>query len=305
MEKIELQNNPLDIMEGIIEQTIKVNNQNPMPVIFSTNNIIDYEIQMHYYLTLITILYKQKQLNKSIEYKTKDTRIFVNHQRENENIDIINTQLQACIENKDIINATRTIMINIRIINEILYNYFKNKNKNYIMEKEPLHIIEQTGKIKEILKINPYVINQYIQYLKKPTTKYENIICDLLQIKNIVDNKKIINQGKTLIYFKQILPHLYTEDELEEIIIFIMTHTYQESIYRNNKEIFQELNYIIEDERIKSKYLKEYFESDDRFSNIVLSTFFKYTTNIEPTRLKELEQQPSYKYVKQRLKKPN
>lgn len=254
-----------------------------------------------YILTIITILYKEQQINKYIEQKTKDTAYYTDFRIINNQIDYIIEILLYALNEKDLIYATDIIIQYGIIIEETIKKFYSRKEKNYIQKEQAMRLIVEQKKEKQLMQLNPFAINQILQYKFIPMSTEEKIICDILEFYRIAA-LNITNQGKALIYVKQLLEKNYEPKQLEHAIIFIIGNVYQEAAERKINELFNELRPIIENQKITNNQIKEYFLSNNNFSNKILAAFILLTAQIEYGRLEQLEKAGSYQYIKNRQK---
>lgn len=285
-------------MEELLK--IYVNEMKKLNGSFSQVNILftKLEYQMAYFLTIITILYKEQQINNYIEEKTIDTDYFIDYSDINEELEFIISKLTYAMNEKDIQLSNSIISEHGKLIDEIVRNFYKRKEKNYIQEKLDLQLIVDQDKAKELLKINPFAINQIILYNYIRMTKEEKIISDTHEFHRVATLNEIKNQKEAMKCIKELL--LTNYNNKEELIIFILGNVYQEAQENKIVEIYNELKYIIENPKITNEQIKDYFIKTDTFSTKIISSFLTFTSKISFTRLKELEELPSYSYIKKR-----
>lgn len=302
LEKIDLAY--YDRLSGMEERLKKILENNFACYSFSTSEIYfpKYENQIIYFLTILTILYKEQQIDEYIEETTIDTAYHIDTSEEIEEIQFVINKLLYAVQEKNIELSTKIIMEHGILIDELIKQFYMRKEQNYILEKEAMYLIVENKKIKELLSMNPFAINQYLQYKSSPMTQSEKIICDILEYSRISKFNNITNQEVALKCIKQLLIKNYEKQELEKAIIFIIGNVYQETEETANV-LYNELRHIIENPKITNKQIQDYFMSNDVFSNKVLNAFIIYASKIKFERLQSLAEKPSYQYIKNRQKK--
>lgn len=255
-----------------------------------------YEHQILYSLTIMSILYKEKCYE---EYLGTN----INGTLDIGSIDLINEIIDTIYENLD--NFPKTIAIiknNGFVIQTFLERYYNRKEKNYISEKYPIEIIKNQSKQKELLKYNPFAINQILQYEQNPLTKEEKYIQEICEF--LVESEQIYNNREQILdYIKELMEKNYKKEELDEIILFIISNIYQEMKENLNDEDRNIIIPIIENEKISPNEIVEHFKTNNIFSNMVLKNFIDYNENIKEGRLEELEKKQSYTYAKRIYRK--
>lgn len=246
-------------------------------------------------LTILTILYKEKIYNIHLIKKLKKTNPITIKKLEHYAIGIqqIFLDLKECLQEYDLYESLETIKDYGDEIQIILTKYFKRKN--YILEKMPIEIITQEKNLKELLKMNPFIINQCIKH--KNLTKEEKIIADILEYYNtLVTSDDYINNIKSIIMKNN------DEKNIKKIIMFIISDIYQE-IKEDMQEENKTIQGLIEDETIQNEEIINLFINNNKFSKECLEYFLIYNMNIKKGRLEELKNKPSYNYIKRRCKK--
>lgn len=290
----------LSNVEEIMEQVFKLISLEDT-IIASPN----FEDETTYLLMIITILYKEMYYNRYYEQVLKNAKMNIKYDFVNERTEIIINTLKKYISEKDYLKAQQIIYYNGSLIEEYIERYFERKNKNYIQAKRPFYILNQQNQQNELLHINPFAVNQSIKYYRNPITPEEKIISDMLdylyiikEIQRVEDKEEKLNQIK----------HLFMTNykkHLNDAIIFIICDVYQETLEQNNDSFSDHLKNLIENKKITTKKIIQYFKSDEEFANIVLAAFLYHNKKIENGRLEELKTKPSYVYVKERMKKTN
>ena len=274
-------------MEDKIESIIKRIN-------LKDNYIISYnkEENIRYVLTIISILYKQKCYEEYLEIITKTKRKI-----EIQSLNKIIEEIYKYIKIDNFVNASKTIGKYGFVVQEILNQYFNKKNTNYITKQHTIESLIKQNKHKELLKYNPLIINQLLKAMQSPLTQEEQIIEDIIEF--IVESQQIFFDKIDITnYIKELMKNKYGEKELEKVISFIISDTYQE-IKENPLDKYPNIIIpIIENERITKKDIINQFNENDKFSNIILETFVKYNIEIRQGRLEELEKKSSKKYAK-------
>ena len=274
-------------MEDKIESIIKRIN-------LKDNYIISYnkEENIRYVLTIISILYKQKCYEEYLEIITKTKRKI-----EIQSLNKIIEEIYKHIKIDNFVNASKTIGKYGFVVQEILNQYFNKKNTNYITKQHTIESLIKQNNHKELLKYNPLIINQLLKAMQSPLTQEEQIIEDIIEF--IVESQQIFFDKIDITnYIKELMKNKYGEKELEKVISFIISDTYQE-IKENPLDKYSNIIIpIIENERITKKDIINQFNENDKFSNIILETFVKYNIEIRQGRLEELEKKSSKKYAK-------
>ncbi len=275
-------------MEKIINVLMQMKSLGNDKLLIST-----YEDQLIFVLSIITILYKEEKTNEYLINKFKNinptpAQTLIN---QNKKITHIIEELIKCIDNKKIQQARKKITDNLDYIEPRLERFYKMQRKNYILNAMPLEIIIKTKKTKELLKLNPLVLNQIL--LHKPLTQEETIIYDIIQYyENIKSNPNIYSTIKKLLYAN------YDENNLKQTILFIINNTYQEMLehpYDNNINMIVP---VIENEKVPTADLIQYFIENDKLSDTIISSFIKYNRNIKEGHLQELKTKKSYQYIR-------
>lgn len=295
--KIEL--NALDNiskMENKIESLISKHDLSKTKISFE-----NYDEQVIYILTILTILYKERLYNISLQEKTKNTELFLDYSTTNNTIYGFISVLYACLKEKDIELASELIKQNGEEIKIFLQRYYARKNQNYILKKEPMNLIIEHKKQEELFQINPYIINKYLLYNQNPMTKKEKIFCDIIEYRCIASLNEIKGQGEVLNCIKELMKHNYDDQTLERAILFIVGTVYQEVLEQEISEISFELRRLIENPKIENKQIIDYFKLNNNFSKRVLTLLLMTIINIGEGKIRELENRKSYTLVKRRI----
>lgn len=254
--------------------------------------ILNNENQILLILTIITILYKQHILNEHIieQIKTTNLKNILKITKENYKIEDIIEILDTALEEKDIIKAQFILNKLGKFINAQLKKYYSSKSKNYIFENMPLELVNQQKLIMELVELNPFAINQCMNY--KPLSETEIIIYTIIEYYLLLgeeDYKQI----------KQLIIKNNNQKNIKNIILLILSNVYQE-ILDDKNETNLEIKTIIENEQLKNNQIVAHFIKNDEFSNKYLEYFIMYNIGIKKGRLEELSRKPSYEYVKKR-----
>ena len=280
MIKIDFEDDETKRMETIIYgiTSLKLNNS-----IISLGN---YQDQLEFILTIMSILYKQKCYEEYIK----------NHVCEHEedmNIEII----YEIIDEKKLIDATIKVKKYSFLIEPFIKQYYAKKMANYIAQKHQIGIIIDQNNQKELLRYNPLEINRLIKYIHNPLTKEERIIQHIIEF--LIEAQQTYLDEKTQIkYIKDLMKRNNNKEELEEIISFIIGNSYQEvkdNLYDENRNIIIP---IVENQNIKKQDIIKQFNNSEEFSNMFLKTFITYNLEIEKGHLDELKTKESKKYAK-------
>lgn len=190
-----------------------------------------------------------------------------------------------------------------------LKKYFKRKQQNYILKQLPLHIINSHKKIKDLLYYNPFMLQECFEYYCNPLTPEEQIIGEILELKSSLNNINPSSVVKNLLI--QMIKK-YGYEEFKTILIFIICNVYQNAIEVGNERMINSTKYCIENLQVSNQDIinwfiprnGEYIEIKKELLDII-QTFLYHNERIKEGDLRNLEKQPSYQYVKERLKKPN
>ena len=301
----------LDYITPIEKEIKKIVNENPQ-------NIINIELKDKnpqemtlYILTILSILYKQKhymiyeaEKTKKIDFKlTSKLLNYVDLLKE------IIEEINKALKENNIPKALNEIINKRPFITDMLEKYFSIKETNYILEKME---IEQSVKTqKQHIKLNPFIINQYINYDLNQLTDEEKIIADILEFNRIsiiiLEEKetKDINdffKQKMKLIKKQILKN-YNENEIKEVILFMISNVYQELLENSKDKAYIKIMPIIENEELTKEKLIKLFEKSESFSGNIIGKFIDYNLEIKKGRLEELKEKESYQFIKNKLKK--
>lgn len=249
--------------------------------------------QKQFTLTILSILYKQKYYQ---EYLKKHVIEF----EQDNDIKILQEIIDAIkqpLEEDKIIETIYIIKNYGYYIQFYLEMYFQKKRKNYITEKHSTKLIFDQNKQKEILEINPYMINQLLSYLQKPLTKEETMIEEIMEFQ-MEASQTYQTEEKMLEYIKTLMKNNYNEEQLNETIAFIISIVYQKIIEDYNDQNRNIIKGMIENEKIDKNKIIEHFKNANSFSNKILNRFIMYVNKIEKGYLEELEHKESKKYAK-------
>lgn len=289
-------NDIVERKEAQIEKIVYMRNPNKTDIRGLRDQIVNKkDIEM--FLTLMSILYKTRSKSTYIKNRIKESRT-------SEKNSIITTEeiMNSLYKNRK--NKTRISEIiseNGCLLDEALCKYYACKNTNYIEKKSFIDIIIRQRAEKEILKLNPYMINQFLDYQQKPLSEEEQII------REIIDYYIASQQY----YGKPRIDHVIGllgenneryDKRLERKVLFIMSNTYQETKDRNDS-FYGYLMDILDKMDYKPQKIINYLGNNyDKFKKI-LEKFIDYNMCIEEGRLEELEKQPSAQYAKRIYRK--
>lgn len=191
-----------------------------------------------------------------------------------------------------------------------LKKYFKRKQQNYILKQLPLHIINSHKNIKDLLDYNPFMFQECFEYYCNPLTYEEQIIGEILKMKNQYtgkDNSNSMAQNLLIDMVKK-----YKDERFNEVLLFIICNVYQNALETNNQKLINLTKYCIENPQVSNQNIIDYF-IDKEGNNThptnelvyVIQEFIRYNEHIKEGTLEHLKNQPSNQYIKERLKKPN
>lgn len=193
------------------------------------------------------------------------------------------------------------------IIENFLEMYFERKNTNYIQNKMSQEVIKD--KQKSLLKINPFAINQCIDYSANELTEEEKIINDIIEFNRIAVLKldeevetleeKEYQRKKLNLVKKQMIKN-YSKYKLSKVILFMISNLYQEIMENPIDITYNTIKATVENEQVKNDDLVKYFISSDNFSGIIIGKFIDYNIKIQENRLQELETKETKTYAKKR-----
>jgi len=307
MEKIEINRfDEIERMENVIEKLVVA----PKMLRSIVSSLIDQQFkfistmatqeeQITITLALISILYKENCYQKHIQKQLGV--IDLERQIELKELEKIIYELKQNLEEnqQEVYETIHKYGVEIE---EYLRGYYCRKNANYIFQKYNLEIIRKQKKEKEFIKINPLSLNQLIYYNENPLTEEEKIIAQVIEY-CVEAEQKYDERFEQLEYLKKLLKQNHTEEELDDIILFIIRDTYQE-VYQDSKNPQKyDIMYSLENENIKPEYFIKYFKENEKFSNMFLENFIDYNLYIEEGRLEELKTKESYEKIKRLEKK--
>ena len=250
-----------------------------------------------YYKTIISILYKQLCCNNEYDEKYNG---------------IIRYTIEEIEKNINNNNLTQAYILFTSYSNYILdemKKYFTRTNQNYILRKMPLQKLKEKRQMLRIQQINPFMLQECFEYYCNPLTPEEQIIGEILELKSSLNNINPSSVVKNLLI--QMIKK-YGYEEFKTILIFIICNVYQNAIEVRNERMINSTKYCIENLQVSNQDIinwfiprnGEYIEIKKELLDII-QTFLYYNERIKEGDLRKLEKQPSYQYVKERLKKPN
>lgn len=250
-----------------------------------------------YYKTIISILYKQLCCNN--EYDEKYNGI----------IRYIIEEIEKNINDNNLTQAYILFTSYSNYILDEMKKYFTRTNQNYILRKMPLQKLKEKRQMLRIQQINPFMLQECYEYFLNPLTPEEQIIGEILELKSSLNNINPSSVVKNLLI--QMIKK-YGYEEFKTILIFIICNVYQNAIEVRNERMINSTKYCIENLQVSNQDIinwfiprnGEYIEIKKELLDII-QTFLYYNERIKEGDLRKLEKQPSYQYVKERLKKPN
>lgn len=251
-----------------------------------------------YYKIIISILYKQLCCNN--EYDEKYNGI----------IRYIIEEIEKNINNNNLTQAYILFTNYSNYILDEMKKYFTRTNQNYILRKMPLQKLKEKRQMLRIQQINPFMLQECFEYYCNPLTHEEQIIGEILEMKNQStrkDNSNSMAQNLLIDMVKK-----YKGERFNEVLLFIICNVYQNAIEVRNERMINSTKYCIENLQVSNQDIinwfiprnGEYIEIKKELLDII-QTFLYYNERIKEGDLRNLEKQPSYQYVKERLKKPN
>ena len=285
-------------VEEIIYKLLEQCNYRSIPFPNSKNDEKLYEKQLkRYYKTIISILYKQLCCNN--EYDEKYNGI----------IRYIIEEIEKNINDNNLTQAYILFTSYSNYILDEMKKYFTRTNQNYILRKMPLQKLKEKRQMLRIQQINPFMIQECYEYFLNPLTPEEQIIGEILELKSSLNNINPSSVVKNLLI--QMIKK-YGYEEFKTILIFIICNVYQNAIEVRNERMINSTKYCIENLQVSNQDIinwfiprnGEYIEIKKELLDII-QTFLYYNERIKEGDLRKLEKQPSYQYVKERLKKPN
>jgi hypothetical protein len=278
--------NPIQQAEEELYELLEKNNYKNL--LFPQNN------NKMYYCMIISILIKQSCC------KTDDDVVYKGI------IEYIVDELEKNLNKKDYMRAYLILSSYEKNILEELKEYFNRKKQNYILNKFILKEIEEK-KEKRLFMINPFAFQENFEYYKKPLTQDEQIIAEILELNNIYKKEK--DKIKRILID---MARKYDKKRFNEILIFIICNSYQNAIESNNKQLHDIIMENIESNKRTNNSIIDSFiiKKEDIIAvkkqlNYILQAFIYYNENIQEGRLEYLQKQPSYQYIRNKLKKPN
>ena len=253
-----------------------------------------------YCWAILSILYKQYYCGKC------------NCKKDEKHYDTIKDVIEGVVKNleKNNFNQIYIILLTCRkdILDE-LKKYYKNQYHNYILRKLQLQTIDNQNNMRELLKINPFMIQDSFEFYCNPLTPEEQLIGEILEMKNLSKSKNLNSVIGTLLV-EMVKKHKH--EKFDEVLMFIICNVYQNAIKNNEQRLINLTKYCIENPKVSNKEIIDYF-MDREGNNIyltdklifIIQAFIYYNEKINERDLNKLEKQSSYEYVKNRLKKPN
>lgn len=286
-------------VEETLYQLLEQNKYKSIPFPKIKNKTKNYERKLkRYYKIIISILYKQLQCNN--EYDKENNGI----------IKYIIEELEKNINNNNFTQTYILLTSYSTYILEEMKKYFKAKHQNYILKKLPLQRICDQKQHYELFKNNLFLTQECYEYYLNPLTLEEQLIGEILEMKNETTKKTNSNSIAQNILIDMVKK--YKGERFNEVLLFIICNVYQNALEENNEELINLTKYSIENSKVKNQEILDYF-IDKEGNNThptndlvyVIQEFIRYNENIKEGYLEHLTNRPSNQYVKERLKKPN
>ena len=249
-------------------------------------------------LTLLSIFFKEKSRAIFVQEKLE-----LSKEDEQDTIDIAEELICTFIlpiAGNDIDKIQELMKKYMELIDIILFQYYSLKNTNYIFKQMPIEIIKKQTKQKELLSLNPFMINQLMNNEQKPLTEEEKIIYELIEY--LIEAEQYYDNDKKIDYVKKLLEMNTPQDELEDKIRFIISNTYQEAKEHPSHEDSDDIIRSIEKTLI-TEDIVSYFKKNRDISNMFIRNFLEYNLRINEGRLNELENKPSIEFAKRIYRK--
>ena len=181
---------------------------------------------------------------------------------------------------------------NRRILNNLLYNYYYDKNINYIGEKFYMENIFKQNSVKEVLALNPYMINQVLDYEQHPLTKEELIIQEIMDYLKVAEWKYIDSNEITKYIIELFKYNNKKTNTKEKKLLFIVSNVFQESKERNDR-FYGKIMYILENTKYDPETIINYLSRDEKTLIEIMKKFIDYNREIEKGRFEELQKKSS------------
>jgi len=191
---------------------------------------------------------------------------------------------------------------NRRILNNLLYNYYYDKNINYIGEKFYMENIFKQNSVKEVLALNPYMINQILDYEQHPLTKEELIIQEIMDYLKDAEWKYIDSNEITKYIIELFKYNNKKTNTKEKKLLFIVSNVFQESKERNDR-FYGKIMYILENTKYDPETIINYLSRDEKTLIEIMKKFIDYNREIEKGRFEELQEKSSAKIAEKIYRK--
>ncbi len=251
-----------------------------------------------YYKIIISILYKQ--LCCSNEYDEEYNGI----------IRYIIEEIEKNINDNNLTQAYLLFASYSDYILDGMKQYFIRIKQNYILRKMPLQKMKEQKQMLRIQQINPFMFQECFEYYCNPLTPEEQLIGEILEMKNETTKKTNSNSIAQNILIDMVKK--YKGERFNEVLLFIICNVYQNALEANNETLINLTKYSIENSKVTNQQILDYFIDKEGNNTAptnklvyVIQEFIKYNENIKEGNLEHLTNQPSNQYVKERLKKPN
>lgn len=269
--------NNLKLINSIIKKTLEVD---------KFINIILFEepaLQKIFIMNIMTIIEMKKEYNNHYGIKNE----------------LLDKLYKKIITNNNLNYIQNVLQDNIQLVNDILREYYLSRN--YIYKKVFYEVMLTSANKKEMLKRNPFFINNHMEYFcNKRISEEEKIINNIIEyyiqaIRITQSNNTERNLKLTIDIIKK--KH---KNDIMKHMLFIISNTYQE-IKENSNDLanpyYQKFIKTIENNSDVQLKCDEIINNEDAMIDI-LKKFIIYNLRITPTRLDDLTKKESYHYVK-------
>lgn len=242
--------------------------------------------------TLMSILFKARSKLKYMQGKS-DVSYEENH------ISILMTEeimWNLYKKQKNPKQIKEFILENGCIIEELLLKYYSEKNINYVTNRFFIDTVINQSTPSEILKLNPYMINQLLDYQQNPLTYEEKIIEEMLDYYS--EAQELYESPIDINYTIGLLKNNNELFESKKKLLYIVSNVYQQSGERKDKTYYYKLSQILEMTQYKPQNIIRYLNNNTKIRDEIVGKFIDYNIYIEEDTLEKLEQKPSAVYAK-------
>ena len=194
----------------------------------------------------------------------------------------------------------KRILKNGYIIKDLLLKYYAEKNTNYIENKFFIETILKQKSQKEILSLNPFMINQLLEYQQTPLRQEEQTIVELIDY--YIEAQQYYDTPEDIEYVIYLLIN-NNKAELEKKLLFIISNMYQESKEHKDYEAYSKIARILENPACKPINMIDYVKNNKQAITEIIQKFIEYNFYIPEGRLQELETKPTAQYAKKIYRK--